>query len=349
MGCSKSNNKLIKMKIKNYLSVGAVIVGSAAMVACDGDDVTVTETTFELNESKAVAPVQLAQFPLTSLTLTFDTAGNSCVGTTFAAGDELEIDFDSVDVTSSDDTTADGFADLTLNGFIGGSIGGGTFTPSQAITGIISDPAATTWSIGSVGGLLADVTLTPYASDLRSITGRFETSTLDEVNINADADVTLVDIAGAPVITGTTSVNQVTLFADNALAANPGEIQSIDGTTELEVEIGTGNYALSLNVTTATGTCQLTFVIPKVNLGAADVLAPTAVEVLAYLAGVEGQALLSSTTLSLTSDALDELAATVAAPVWVKNANVAAPNVVGSYRQDFDSSNGTVETLINNK
>ncbi len=339
------------MKIKNYLSVGAVIVGSAAMVACDGDDVTVTETTFELNESKAVAPVQLAQFPLTSLTLTFDTAGNSCVGTTFVAGDELEIDFDSVDVTSSDDTTADGFADLTLNGVTGGGGGLGVFTPSQAITGIISDPAAPTWSIASVGGLLADVTLTPFASDLRSITGRFETSTLEEVNINADTDVTIVDVVGglAP-LTGTITLNSATLFADSLVPLNPAEVQSVGG-VDLETSVGSDNYALSVNVTTATGTCQITFVIPKVNIISAVPGAPTAAELTIYLAGAEGLALLSSPTLALTDAALNELTDTVvAAPTWLKNAaTIAAPNVVGSYRQDFDSTNGTSEPLINIK
>ncbi len=349
----------MKNDIKKYLTLGAALAGSAFMVSCDGDDVTVVQDTGVADAigdlgTKPVAPIKLAEYPVTSLKLTFDNDTGSCLGQSFDAGTELELDFDSVDVTSADDTNANGLADLAVDG---GLIFANNGTQEGYVQGITN--LASTFTIDFVKQgtnasgniLLSELTFTPFASDLRSVTGRFTGVGPVDVNVNQDTthvigdsgdlalnNITLPDSSSA-------SVNQVSVYQD--VAGNPAEITTLNGVT-LDSEIGGGNVILSVELNTG---CVLNFAVSKTAYAAAGgVISPSSnTEVQsAYnsLVGTLGTAL-ASNALDVSPEG-DQIPDTVGAATYLTAGN-GGEGITGSYRHDYDSSTGSPETIINSE
>ena len=349
----------MKNDIKKYLTLGAVLAGSTLMVSCDGDDVTIVEDTGVADAisdlgTKPVAPIALAEYPLTSLKLTFDNDTGSCLGQSFSAGTELELDFDSTDVTSSDDTTANGLADLAVDG---GVIFVITGTSEGFVEGIENFASFFTIDFVKEGTdtsgniLLSDLTFTPLASDLRSVTGRFTGVGPVDVNVNQDTTHVVGD-SGALALNNITlpdgnsaTVVQVSVYQD--VDGNPAEITTLGGVT-LDSEIGDGNVILSVELSDG---CVLNFAVSKTDYtaagGALDVSTNAEVQT-AY------NALVSDLSDALESNVLDvspegdQIVDTVTAPTYLTAGN-GGEGITGSYRHDFDSSTGTPETIINSE
>lgn len=349
----------MKNDIKKYLTLGAVLAGSAFMVSCDGDDVTVVQDTGVADAisdlgTKPVAPVPLAQYPLTSLKLSFEDLAGGCVGTSFEAGDELEIDFDSINVANAESTTAThAQADLdstfqiivfgvtTQEGYIEGIENlGSTFTIDSVKAGVDTTGAT----------LLSNLTFTPLASDLRSISGRFIGSATVEVAFNQDTENVVVDLPGLvgntlTVPGGTATVNSVTIYQD--VTGAEVEVQSLDGSVTHESLLGSTNYGVSVAITFDGVDCVVNFAIGQTQ---ADALETIDGDAASYVAA-NIQALLDVLDVETTLDVSDEVPivneiATSTAPVHLIE-GATDGGVEGSYRHDFDSSVGTGETFIN--
>ncbi|MGJ8656194.1 MAG: hypothetical protein ACSHX6_07075 [Akkermansiaceae bacterium] len=351
----------MKNDIKKYLTLGAALAGSAFMVSCDGDDVTVTETTFDTSElvasindlgTKPVAPIKLAEYPLTSLKLTFEALAGGCVGTTFNAGDELEIDFDSINVLSADATTAShAQADLAPDGFVIF----GLATQEGYVEGL--ENLTDTFTIDSVKAgvdttgstLLSNLTFTPFASDLRSVSGRFIGSATVEVAFNQDTDNVVVDLEGLIGNTlatsgGAATVNSVTIYED--VAGAPVEVESLDASVTHESLLGSTNYGVSVSITFEGVSCVVNFAIGQAQ---ADALETIDGDAASYVAA-NIQALLDVLDVETTLDVSDEtpivneIGASTSPVHLIEGATDGG--VEGSYRHDFDSSQGTLETII---
>ncbi|MFK7910526.1 MAG: hypothetical protein AB8F34_07975 [Akkermansiaceae bacterium] len=353
--------------MNRILTFGAALASSAMLVSCDddgGDDVTVVQDTGvadAINDAigdKAIGPVPLAEFPVTSLKLTFDNNAGACLGAAFQAGEELEIDFDSVDVTSATDTTANGQADLDIRGGAD-LIVFGQATEEGYVEGIDTSGGPSTWAIANVYAgtnnagvlILSNLTFTPLASDQRSITGRFAASAPVDVAFNQQTPNVVADVPNAAGRTiglpngGNANVVSVTIYED--VAGLPVEIEALDASQTYEANIGAANYGISVQINNGGEICTVQFAISKAQ---ADALAAGG-DAANYINDATLQALLDVLDLNVSLDvspATDDLADPVAAPVYLIAGTIAG-GVTGSYRHDYDSSFGTAETIINSE
>jgi len=348
------------MKYNYYkmLGLGAALAGSAMLTSCDDDGSTVfvkedTGVADAINDAlgdKPIAPVPLAEFPVTSLKLAFDNAGTACLGASFGPGDELEIDFDSISKATSPanaqadlDITGGAFLDpfgsTTVEGYVEGvDVSGG---PS---TFYIANIYAGTSASGQL--LLTDLTFTPLASDQRSITGRFTASAPLEVTINQDTQNVVQpngDIGGLSIALpwGSTGVvvTKVTVYADAPGA--PAEVTSPSGETVYETAIGTGNVAVSVELDNG---CVLNFAVSQsaysgaVPNGLVD--AGAAATVLALLDPEDN--------LDVSPVGSNEIPSNIPSPKHLI-AGSEDGGVTGSYRHDYDSTFGSAENNINSE
>jgi len=344
--------------IKKYLSLGAVLAGSAFMVSCDGDDVTVVENTGVADAitdaigDKPIAPIALAEYPLTSLKLAFASTQENCVsGIEFDAGDELELDFDATTIgTDASATTGDALADLNSDG---ATVFGVPFINFEGfVEGITNNTDnftidAVYRGTDNTGNLiLSNLTFTPLASDARSVTGTFVGSTTTEVAFNQDdANVVVnVDNNGAQIGTldtpgGSEAVVGVTIYEDDN---NTGDVEvtNLGGGTVYETLLGDTNYGISVEL--ADG-CVVNFVADKDTIDAleggdaADFVVANIQDLL--------DALDVTATLNVAPTATNEISAN-SAVLHLISGNVPG-GVTGSYRHDFDSSIGQQEGGIN--
>jgi hypothetical protein len=349
----------MKNDIKKYLTLGAVLAGSAFMVSCDGDDVTVVQDTGvadAINGSlgpKAVAPVSLASFPITSLKLAFDNDAGTCLGAAFVAGDEIEIDFDSTTATASGDISGDAIGDLDDDG--------GSFVANDGnvfIEGIIADPSAAQWTIEFIKSgvdssgliLLSDLTFTPLASNQQSVSGRFTATAPIDVDLNQDDTNVVVNqgaIAGGSLdLPGGDTATIIGLTVYENSPTNDVEVLSNDGATLFEPSIGDSNYAVSLE---GDDGCVYNFVISKAALiaGSADITDEADVTTLSNTEALQIIALMDvNNALDVGPDAVQEIADSEPVALYL-TAGVSNDGVSGSYRHDFDSSTGASEPDVN--
>ena len=350
----------MKNDIKKYLTLGAVLAGSAFMVSCDGDDVSIVQDSGVADAitdaigNKPVAPIALAQYPLTSLKLAIETAGGNCSSTGVAPGDEIELDFDSTDVTAPTDSTADAFADLTVDStVIFGIIG------EQGFVNDIVNLASTFTMEGIYAGIdesgelvLGDLTFTPLASNQQSVSGRFIGSTTVEVAFNQDTDNVVVDVPAAVGVTianpagGSFNVVGFTVYEDQG--AEDVEVQSLDGSVTHESELGTTNYGISVSIFVNNELCVLNFALGK---AAADAAAGGDAANLTAATVAENNALMGLLDIANTLNVADAVPVVNEIPANTPGIHLIEANtlggVEGSYRHDFDSSVGTPETIIN--
>jgi hypothetical protein len=351
----------MKNDIKKYLTLGAVLAGSAFMVSCDGDDVSIVQDSGVANAiteavgNKPVAPIALAKYPLTSLKLAIETAGGNCSSTGVAAGDEIELDFDSTDVTSATDSTADAFADLTIDStVIFGIIG------QQGFVNDIVNLASTFTMEGIYAGIdetgdlvLGDLTFTPLASNQQSVSGRFIGSTTVEVAFNQDTDNVVVDLIPAGNVTlsnpaggGDFTVLGVTVYED--VAGKAVEVESLDGSVTHESLLGATNYGISVNIAIGNELCTLNFAVSQAT---ADTASGGNVALLVNADTADIQAVMDLLEIDTTLNVADAVPVVNEIPANTPAIHLIEANtlggVEGSYRHDFDSSVGTPETIIN--
>ncbi len=347
----------MKNDIKKYLTLGAVLAGSAFMVSCDGgDDVTITQDTGVADAikdlgTKPIAPIRLAQYPLTSLKLSFEALDGGCVGTSFEAGDELELDFDSINVANATATTAThAQADLGFDGFFVFGL-----STSEGYVENITN-LASTFTIGSVKAgadttgsvILSNLTFTPLASDLRSVSGRFIGSATVEVAFNQDTDNVVLDLPGLnnTIDLGDTNANVTGLTIYEDVTGAPVEVESLNGSVTHESLLGSTNYGVSVAINSDGGACVINFAISQAQ---ANSLAPGSDA--ANFTGANIQALINVLNVNTTLDVSDVTPIVNEIPASTNPVHLiqGATNggVEGSYRHDFDSSTGTIETGVN--
>jgi hypothetical protein len=347
----------MKNDIKKYLTIGAALAGSAFMVSCDGDDVTVLQDTGVADAitdaigDKPVAPIKIAEFPVTSLKLAFESTAGTCIGAAFTAGEEYEIDFDSTTVITADQTTGNAQAD----GVDDDNITFGADTDNLFVEGITADPALATWTIdfvkegtdstGSV--LLSDLTFTPLASDQRSVTGRFTATAPVDVNFNQDAanvvgsdDGIVVEPLLLPDGVTAADIRAVAVYEN--FGGNDVEVISTDGTSQFETSIGDDNYGLSFG---ALDGCVYNFVLNKADV----VAAVLEVDMADGIDDIEAASLIALVDFSnqLDVSAAGNQISNPEADARYLTAGTSTTGVSGSYRHDYDSSTGTVESSIN--
>lgn len=351
----------MKNDIKKYLTLGAALAGSVFMVSCDGgDDVTVVTDTGVADAitdaigNKPVAPIALAKYPLTSLKLAIESAGGNCSTTGLSAGDELELDFDSTDVTSSSDATADAFADLTSDTtVIFGIIG------SQGFVNDIVNLATTFTMEGIYSGIdedgdliLGNLTFTPLASNQQSVSGRFIGSDTVEVAFNQDNSNVVVDLPGLAGVTianplgGSFTVISVTIYED--IAGAPVEVESLNGSVTHESLLGATNYGISVTLDVQGDICVLNFAKAQ---AATDVLAGGNAANLLVANVAQINAIMASLDIDNTLNVADAVPVVNQIPASTTGIHLIEASVLGgvegSYRHDYDSSVGTPETIIN--
>lgn len=347
----------MKNDIKKYLTLGAALAGSAFMVSCDGDDVTVLQDTGTADAitdaigNKPVAPIRIAQFPVTSLKLAFESTVGTCLGASFEAGDEFEIDFDSTTVTTAAATTGNAQGDGATDGSFIFGLGA---TSDVFVQGITAVPTAATWTINFVKlgtdasgtTILSDLTLTPLSSDQRSVTGRFTATAPVDVNFNQDAANVVGSDTGAVVENlalpsgANASITSVAIYEN--VAGNDVEVISTNGATQFETTIGAANYGLSFG---AADGCVYNFVLNQAAVVAAVPLA----NIEDGISDAEAALLIAIVNFNNQLDvspANNQIANPEATPRYL-TAGSSATGVTGSYRHDFDSSTGTLETGIN--
>jgi hypothetical protein len=348
----------MKNDIKKYLTIGAALAGSAFMVSCDGDSVSVLQDTGVADAitdaigDKPVAPIKIAEFPVTSLKLAFESTAGTCIGAAFTAGEEYEIDFDSTTVTTADQTTGNAQAD----GVEDDNINFGEDTEDIFIEGITADPALATWTIDFVKEgtdttgtiLLSDLTFTPLASDQRSVTGRFTATAPVDVNFNQDA-ANVVGSDSAPITQtlllpngGTANIDSVAVYEN--FGGNDVEVISTDGTSQFETSIGDDNYGLSFG---ASDGCVYNFVLNQTAVNTA--VTGGRLEIINGINNPEAGQLLAIVNFlnQLDVSAAGNQISNPEADVRYLTAGTSTTGVSGSYRHDYDSSTGTVESSIN--
>ena len=330
--------------MKKYLSLGVVLAGSALMISCDdtGDDVYVSHETGVADAiadlgSKPVAPVPLAVYPLTSLKLAFDEAAGGCAETAFEAGDEIELDFDTIDVLTGNaqaDLDVDGttvFGQWTNQGYVANIVNSEN---SFSIAGVY----AGTGTDGEL--LLSDLTFIPLASDLRSVTGSFSAVGTEEATVDQNT-TNVVGNNGA--LSGTIQfegepVNSITFYQD----AEDLPLDIFSFSNEL-IEVGAGaNDIVSISYG---DDCELLFVVATADTD--GLYTPDGI--VADNAALETfVGTLDIDKVLVLSPLVDNISAAVAEPLHLITGGNGVASITGSYRHDYDSSVGTAETIINN-
>jgi hypothetical protein len=346
----------MKNDMKKYLSLGVVLAGSALMISCDGDngDTVVippseTGVADAINDAigdKPVAPVMLAEFPLTSLKLAFDNGfiTEPTFGGEFEAGDELEIDFDSTTATSALDITGDAQADISLDGdwvF-------GVETFNGFVEGIVSDPSAPTWyinrvyagsnAIGEAIPILGGLTFTPLASDQRSITGHFTADVIlvEEVFVNQDDENV---VSNGNFVYGLDDLNGSSITVYQDVDGADAEITDFGANNVWETQIGTGNVVASF--TTNEGVKNFVVSYDDYNDAVGNDGEVSDNEDAQDLADLCD--LLDFVNVAPTGNQIEADSETLHLVAGVEYDSV----VGGSYRHDYDSTFGTPETIIN--